>query len=336
MLLTYIIPAYNCRDFIAACLDSLLAQELPQHEYEVIIVDDGSADDTAVIAGDYCSRYPNFKLLRQANAGVGAARNAGLAHAQGRYVHFMDADDRLLPGGMRKLFDEVVIPLAFPDVVSFWSRTVDSHYRASEWDVLRPCSVRYHGSLKARGMSHGVGYSVWTQLVSRALLMTSGLRFSEHKIGEDLYFMLRLYAVGEASLAVTDLNIYRYCVHENSAMNRTGKEHVTSVFYSIMDLSERIDGLKRTAGYPEAMLEPYRAVCRRWAFTRLCSANIGCGELRRYLDDARAKGFFGGRASSPVDMFINVISRSAFMTYLFACFYRGVFLRWIKPRLKRN
>ena len=89
---TVVIAAYNAEKFIRQTLESALAQSL--NDIEVIVVDDGSTDDTqSIVSGLSDCR---LKVLRQANSGVSAARNAGLAAARAPYVFFLDADDLLL------------------------------------------------------------------------------------------------------------------------------------------------------------------------------------------------------------------------------------------------
>lgn len=336
-LISIIIPAYNCSDFIGNCLDSLLLQDLKEENYEVIVVDDGSTDDTPEIVSSYCEKHPNFKLFRQSNLGVGAARNTGLMHAQGQYVHFMDADDRLLPRGIGMLINEFVIPFGFPDVIAFWSRTVDNYYKKDEWETIRPYSLVYQGDLKEYGIHHGIGFSVWNQLISRKLINENQLRFSNHKIGEDMLFMLHLYALKNAKLVVTNLNIYRYYVRENSAMNKNQKHHVMSVFDSLMNLAEQIKAFEKANCYPISTLDSYYAICQRWAYTRLCSAHLSYRELRVCLDMANERDFFHIPSSpSLVNKFIVHISKSTVLSYLFACFYGRIFFPYLKPWIKRN
>lgn len=88
-----IIPCYNAERYIAATIDSVLAQEL--EGIEIIVVDDGSSDGSVALVR---SRFPEVRLEQQANAGVAAARNKGLALARGAWVAFVDADDIWLPG----------------------------------------------------------------------------------------------------------------------------------------------------------------------------------------------------------------------------------------------
>jgi glycosyltransferase involved in cell wall biosynthesis len=91
-----VIPAYNAERFVEAAVASALAQQ-GAGQIEVIVVDDGSSDATAARV----AAIDGVRLIRQANAGVSAARNAGLAEAKGEFVIFLDADDELLPDAIR-------------------------------------------------------------------------------------------------------------------------------------------------------------------------------------------------------------------------------------------
>lgn len=94
-LVSVVIPCFNTGRFLAEAIESVFAQTWREHE--VIVVDDGSTDDSARIA----AAYTDVRLVRQANAGVSAARNRGLAECRGEHLVFLDADDRLLPGALR-------------------------------------------------------------------------------------------------------------------------------------------------------------------------------------------------------------------------------------------
>ncbi|GLW96241.1 CDP-glycerol glycerophosphotransferase family protein [Microtetraspora sp. NBRC 16547] len=89
-----IIPIYDVEQYLAACLESVAAQTW--HDLEAVMVDDGSTDGGLGVARRFAERDPRFRLVRQANAGLGAARNTGLRHATGEFVCFLDGDD-LLP-----------------------------------------------------------------------------------------------------------------------------------------------------------------------------------------------------------------------------------------------
>lgn len=92
-LISAIIPIYNAGKTLPKCLDSLLAQE--EVELEVLLVNDGSTDESAAICRDYAVRNENVTVVCQDNKGVSVARNNGLRHASGQFIYFMDSDDYL-------------------------------------------------------------------------------------------------------------------------------------------------------------------------------------------------------------------------------------------------
>ena len=103
--LSIIIPAYNVERFIVETLESIRTQTFT--DWECILVDDGSKDATAAVIDQWIPQDPRFRLLRQTNAGVAAARNAGFAHSTPAtpYITFMDADDVYLPHAFATLLD---------------------------------------------------------------------------------------------------------------------------------------------------------------------------------------------------------------------------------------
>lgn len=101
-LVSIVIPAYNAAWCVRRAIDSVLGQSWPH--YEVVVVDDGSTDDTASILAGYGSR---IRVMRKANGGLSSARNAGIAAARGHYVAFLDADDWWLPDKLRRQVSEM-------------------------------------------------------------------------------------------------------------------------------------------------------------------------------------------------------------------------------------
>lgn len=93
MKLSIIIPAYNVEQYLERCITSCEHQDIPQEEYEVIIVDDGSKDNTLAVARRLAQEYHNLVVFSQENGGSSKARNAGLKEAKGNYIWFVDADD---------------------------------------------------------------------------------------------------------------------------------------------------------------------------------------------------------------------------------------------------
>lgn len=103
MKLSIIIPVYNTAEFLSACIDSVIYPELD--DYEIIIVNDGSTDNSPEIAGSYVEKYPSLiKLINKENGGLGDARNVGINAAQGEFLLFLDSDDKLSPGALPEIW----------------------------------------------------------------------------------------------------------------------------------------------------------------------------------------------------------------------------------------
>ena len=90
-LISVIVPVYNCASYLGKCVESLLAQTYPN--LEIVLVDDGSTDDSGKRCDEYAQKYPQVKVIHQKNGGVSAARNAGITQARGEYIGFVDSDD---------------------------------------------------------------------------------------------------------------------------------------------------------------------------------------------------------------------------------------------------
>lgn len=94
-MISIIVPIYNAAHYLNACMDSLLSQT--EKELQIILVDDGSTDESLSLAKTYKDRDPRVECYSQPHAGQSAARNEGLRHAKGEYIAFVDADDSLEP-----------------------------------------------------------------------------------------------------------------------------------------------------------------------------------------------------------------------------------------------
>lgn len=92
-LLSIVVPVYNVQGYLHDCIDSLLAQNIENDSYEIILINDGSKDNSGQIVDDYIKKYENIKGFHFENSGLGAVRNKGIRLAQGKYIAFLDSDD---------------------------------------------------------------------------------------------------------------------------------------------------------------------------------------------------------------------------------------------------
>jgi glycosyltransferase involved in cell wall biosynthesis len=148
-LVSVIVPAYNAERFLGDALQSIFDQDFDG--FEVLVVDDGSTDRTAEVAAGFDS----VTLVQQSNGGVARARNSGLAVARGRFVAFLDADDRWLPHKLRLQLD-VMQSASAPDyVLGRMQNFVDDGFVAPEW-------------VRASAFEPYVAHSSCTMLVARS------------------------------------------------------------------------------------------------------------------------------------------------------------------------
>lgn len=103
--ISIIVPAYNVENYIERCIDSLVYQDLPDDEYEIIVVNDGSTDTTKTILETYTKKETNVFVFSVSNRGVSEARNYGCEKANGKYLLFVDADDWIKTEVLRTLYE---------------------------------------------------------------------------------------------------------------------------------------------------------------------------------------------------------------------------------------
>ena len=127
--ISIIVPVYNAEKTLPRCIDSILAQTFT--DYELILVDDGSSDGSLSVCSAYAARDSRIRVLHQENAGVSAARNAGLDAAAGKYIMFCDSDDEVEPEWCALLHQEIE---AHPD--SWVLCGVSRENAAGSWNNL--------------------------------------------------------------------------------------------------------------------------------------------------------------------------------------------------------
>ena len=202
MRISVIIPAYQAEDTLRGCLDSIVDQA-----DETIVVDDGSQDGTAALVEQ---EYPAVVLVRQENQGVSAARNAGIAVAQGEYIAFSDADDGLFAGALEKVRE--CLGDARPDLVILRSFTGETEQYP--WlGRFRPGQDYHLEEIVREGYVRG---SVWGCLYRRSFLERHGLSFPKGiSMAEDQLFLNAVIAKG-ASVRFLDIPFYIFNVRAGS------------------------------------------------------------------------------------------------------------------------
>ena len=225
-MVSIIVPVYKVEQYLRQCIDSLLAQTY--RETEIILVDDGSPDHCGEICDFYAAQDRRIRIIHQENAGVSAARNAGLSIARGEYIGFVDPDDWIAPEMYEKL-------LTCMDKYSADMAVCGYTYcsEAGEPDEKRPyalkpeeCLSRKETMRRMADIPPSLRHVVWNKLFRRNLI--GEIRFPEdYHASEDVIFLTD-YLLKAGIIA---------CVHEPLYFNRIRKGSATHGGLSIQELA---------------------------------------------------------------------------------------------------
>ncbi|MEN1967765.1 glycosyltransferase family 2 protein [Lentibacillus sp. N15] len=211
-LVSIIVPVYNTEKYLSRCISSILQQT---HKLiEVILVDDGSTDDSGLICSNYAKRDQRVRVIHQQNAGPSAARNHGIRAATGDYIQFVDADDYLEPTMTARLVE----------AMNEGAQLVICGYTIAYKTMTRAITPSIIGNFSQTAFINHIGElykniilpSPCNKLYQAALINDKAIRFDSHfNIGEDLLFNLAYSEVCE-QVTIIDEPLYTYCINRYS------------------------------------------------------------------------------------------------------------------------
>ncbi len=221
-----VVPVYNVEKYLRRSLDSILAQTLG--DIEVVCVDDGSTDGSPAILEEYAAKDPRIRVLRQANAGAGAARNAGLAAAKGEYLFFFDPDDSCDVRMLEVLYARARRKRA--DVVVMGQKVVDAETGATIKDITLPRRMAWlmhqpFSPLKIADRLFSFAKAVpWDKLFRRAFVEENQLRFMALPRSNDVYFVDMALALAKR-IALVRKGYYRYSRRRGGSLTFSKDRH---------------------------------------------------------------------------------------------------------------
>ncbi len=239
MRFSIIIPVYNAEATLETCLASVAMQNFP--DYQVLIVDDGSTDDSLAVAKNYTDRDSRFSLLSIDHRGPGAARNEGLVHAQGDYVVHMDADDYwiredLLQELENRICSQSADVYMFQMVKATEDGTVLTRFTKPPFaraDRVLELKEVYEDLVKD-GQTLA---AAWNKCVKRDLLLEKKIRFREDVRGEDIDWVIRLFSHTQ-TICLMNLQAYAY-IQRKTPTRSTQKGAHNDLVAIVHDWGER-------------------------------------------------------------------------------------------------
>ena len=239
LLLSYIIPLYNTEAYIVRCLRSIIAQDLPEGGYEVIVVDDGSTDGGRELVEALAAEHPQVRLLSQTNAGVSAARNKALDAARGRFVQFVDSDDYLAEDMMQPLLQRAIDESLDVLVFNYNCVDADGNDRPHDRDDNYPSTAAMTGVDYLE--HHSMTPYVWRFLVRRDYLNQGNWRFDTSLIVCEDGALIARFLLNAPRVAHDGSAPYNYASRGDSAMHNPDPEHLKQRIFSQVDAAISID-----------------------------------------------------------------------------------------------
>ena len=241
-LISVIVPVYNVEKYLRQCLDSLLAQTYK--DIEVIMVDDGSTDNSGIICDDYAEKNKNYYVVHKTNAGLGMARNTGLECANGNYIVFIDSDDYIEKNCIEILYKNL-IKYHVEMCKGGFKRVLDSGETVTE----RKYQLEYFEGEKARtellprmigsspSQHDSIEMCVCGAIYKADVIKQNELKFHSERelISEDLVFNIDYmqYAKGACTIAEMGYN-YRINLKSLSTSYRPDRFKASIHFYQEM------------------------------------------------------------------------------------------------------
>lgn len=251
--LSIILPCYNVEKYISECLESVYTQDLATNEFEIICVDDCSIDETVPIIRGLQNVYNNITLIEhELNQKQGIARNTGLKHAKGRYVLFIDPDDRLLENSLCPVLDKAF--LSDLEIVQY-NVTINRSgiFTNAEKNFIHDSDiltgVDYLKSIYPENW--GKECEVWRKIYKREFLVDNGITFPDIWVGEDIVFFYQSYLTCKRMQCVAQ-TVYEYRIDnpESTINNKqfSGRKLADRFISSIMviDLFEKDKSLDKS------------------------------------------------------------------------------------------
>ena len=332
MFLSVIIPCYNASKTIEDTLDNLTAELNGTCHYEIIVVDDGSTDNSVTIAEAKAKQCSCLRVLTKTNGGVSDARNYGLKRAHGEYVWFFDADDLLFECTVKEIV--AIIRNSQPDKCNFWSVTVDWHEKKNidSRSNIHNFEILFDGKLKDWGKDKNIPFSCWSCFVKRSLLIEHSIEFNtELSIVEDVLWNLDIARkCPDAHFVECNLRVVKYMVHSGSVVNAVNSIAARKQLDSYLEYGSILKSFRnRCPGYLSVAVEALYSDLARKLVTRFLASKTSVRESKSIIQE--------------IQMLINVngggylrLLKYPILIPVMQLLYRNIFLRLIKPYIARN
>lgn len=211
-LISTIIPVYNCEKYLSRAVESVIAQS-DFDEIELILVDDGSRDNSGMICDEYAGKYENIITIHQKNSGVSVARNKGMEISSGKWISFVDSDDYIKEDFYVKLLSAESADLICCNISSneSMSNTLQDFFKKSHY-----VKDEFNTTVYSAMANYTSFFPCWNKIYLKSIIDDNNLQFAPGvKLGEDMMFVFD-YVKFIESFTFVDEPLYFYYINPNN------------------------------------------------------------------------------------------------------------------------
>lgn len=242
--ISVIIPVYNTEKYVEETINSVLDNAFKN--YEIICVNDGSTDHSLNILNEYAGKYDHIKVVNQENKGLSAARNIGFRTAVGKYIYFLDSDDKISPDALGSLYECLEknhLDVLYFSGASFYENEelkekfpafMDSYLRKGIYEK----TCKGLELLSQLQQQSDYSHSACLQIIRRQFLIENEIKFPEGIMHEDNLFSFKVIFSAERAFCINDIYFHRR-VHEASLMTTaTSHKNLLGYYISLIKVVE--------------------------------------------------------------------------------------------------
>lgn len=294
--LSIVIPVYNVEAYIGRCLESLIGID-SFIDNEVIVVNDGTKDNSMKVVNGFHKFFRNFYIINQENRGLSAARNAGIEYSSGEYIYFLDSDDYVSLPEFCNVFSKIE-SIGSDCIVGNYFDDINGAL------IYGSSRIKTHSDIVMNGETFFTKYykyidtPVWRCIYRSSLIKDNNFKFTEGVMHEDVNWSPKLY-ISAAKVAYTPVPFYRY-VHRSGSIQHSSfsDKRLDSLLNVYSDLVE--------FGKSKSM-SVQKSINRRAAISALVLIGLGGGNINKTKENEIKRLLFNDLAQDLLTKLIKAL-----------------------------
>lgn len=290
--LSIIVPVYNVEKYLERCVNSLLHQDIDKSEYEIILVNDGSTDNSYEIAKRLTADNENIILLSQENQGLSGARNTGIEVIRGQYVMFVDSDDYVKENVLKSIVFAAESNSLDICIYKCMAKWVDGTFHD---DMGQPFEINKIFSGEQLLLQGYQVASVWNCLYRTDFIKHNNMRFYPRILHEDVEFNNRIYPLAKRVMLI-DTVCYYYCIHTDTLSRGNTPVKVMRIITSDIEVAAQLQLAAKFSLYSEPiqnlLVRKSRSIMCSVLMSLIRETRLGRQEKLSCLAFAKSRGVY--------------------------------------------